>query len=236
MNQVHGEFLTYYIHDRCDWHQELIDELGLGNSLKTVVIPLLRDLRPNGEPRLRVPRLNSEPPVEYRYISGGDDRGLLLPTWTDVSLKSHWKSEREVGDPPVAATVGQIDGISPGLLAAFDVSLGEVVYTLLPDLNAEPDDPNFEAGPYGMFEGAEIAEEGMRWGFPVVAPFVPSSIKFIKGSEIIIGFYLGLQSWSIATAIYNYGIQSVMYQEANDFYPSLQRCWESYVDWLEAMA
>jgi hypothetical protein len=72
MNQVHDEFLAYYIHDRFEWHQELIGELGLGNSLK-VVIPLLRDLRPNGEPRLRVERNWEKPPVDYRYISGGDE-------------------------------------------------------------------------------------------------------------------------------------------------------------------
>jgi hypothetical protein len=61
---------------------------------------------------------------------------------------------------------------------------------------------------------------------------VPKEIEFIRGAETIIGFFIGMTTFSLAHVLYLRGV-SLLRSNPYEFYPALQECCKTYIEWLE---
>ena len=231
--RIYDEFISAPVDNGLDeWISFMLDDLQLGDVLSNTVIPILESMKPNGDP-IQAPDqpkdgLSSHSPRVARYRSNitSRDGEMELPTWTDINREPLWEYESKIGDPVVAICQG---GGGAGIIGAFDVKLGDVVYTLEPNLNAISPDPYMRGGIYGMFDCAH--PEDFTYLFPHLAKVVPTQIKFIVGADRLMGEFVGLASYAVGQTIYSHGAGTI-FENPNAFYPQLQKCWKEYITWL----
>ena len=232
-----------------DWLTEIVEAAGLSKVLTSNVLPLLRELKVHGTPGLWYGHDEAPGVVPDLDICTFENE-LDLPIWSNLDPKERWRLGNDtLGNPPVAIIKGKNDDgdshhVHPGELGRFDVAINEIVYVLAPNiLHNITNGDAWAKGIIGYFTAAVDGYPGddhmnhfdneQAWTYKVST--VPSSISFVKGSDILIGFFLGSLSYALGTALYEYGTHGVYGTDeaANSFYPAMQECWLSYLSELE---